>query len=657
MSIARPSNKSNWALYFSLITLRLFGAIYSLPGYIHPDEFFQSGQELFFGQQLNLSKNASVLQYNYTVRNVPWEFEQKNAVRSFVPSIFMTLVPLRSYDFIKKLLTTSAESAECKSTSTPELYSVSLAKPIYHLSGREILIIPRVFITFLSLIFLDGSLCFLIFIKYERSDHRKLSDMMYFMYQRGPPIEVLILASSWPCLVFGIRPFTNTLEAMCLSILLVLVNLEITRIQNTKCNLLGPVFVGMICSIGLFVRFTFAFFAFPSVLVLLWHKWKRRRDLRYFICVIAWISAAFIATSAIFILIDAQYYSSQVDDGHANKNSADIWRYIAPLNSFLYNSKSTNLAEHGLHPRVTHALVNMPMLFGPLVIFWYGSIFQLISKKNRNYSAKSQTSSMIDMTCHLTIFCGLAVLSCAPHQEPRFILPCLVPLVLLTGKSALGVDSYFMSGGKSTILTTLWIVFNIILYIFFGWLHQGGLIDTLLFHTATTPNNHMTPATHIFYKTYMPPSFLARKPIGFSDEIECQIDYATRDSNTCTNNELQHCVPEYSQPNQMILDLKGNDSLILLDTLENHLPCQESEDETSFPIYLITPPSVANSLAAQQESQSKSEDIVWEKYNLRKNYASQHIHVSTEDWPVWDGSLMRFIDQLQLVVYEVTCKQ
>lgn len=36
---------------------------------------------------------------------------------------------------------------------------------------------------------------------------------------------------------------------------------------------------------------------------------------------------------------------------------------ITPLNGVMYNSQSRNLSAHGLHPRMTHALVNMPLLF------------------------------------------------------------------------------------------------------------------------------------------------------------------------------------------------------------------------------------------------------------------------------------------------------
>ena len=41
------------------------------------------------------------------------------------------------------------------------------------------------------------------------------------------PSVLLVLASSWTTLLFGTRPFTNTLEAITLSVLLVLVFVDI----------------------------------------------------------------------------------------------------------------------------------------------------------------------------------------------------------------------------------------------------------------------------------------------------------------------------------------------------------------------------------------------------------------------------------------------
>ncbi|EED86416.1 hypothetical protein THAPSDRAFT_bd686, partial [Thalassiosira pseudonana CCMP1335] len=404
--------------------LRFFGAIYSLPGYIHPDEFFQGGQDV----------------KEYLVSNVPWEFEPNNALRSIIPPTFMTLVPLRLY--------------------YPPQSSILWASSMNSLSGKEILIIPRIFMAILSVIFFDGCLWILV----------ACTDASL-----GPPIEVLVLASSWPCLVFGVRPFTNNLEAMVLSCLL---TIQKGGVQRQQTSIKSTILVGAVCSIGLFVRFTFAFFAFPVVIAYLYTRWMNMKfQFKYFLRDALGLAISFSLTSAMFIWVDSRYYSWQAQTV-----------YIAPFNALRYNSKSTNLAEHGLHPRVTHAVVNMPMLFGPLALAGYYSIFQ------RNGRTYNNSSRSIIGSAYLS---GLFLLSCAPHQEPRFILPCLVPLVQLYGKDAV----------VALFLGPFWVVFNLILYIFFGWLHQGGLVNSL-FEMPRPTNESRTARVYVYYKTYMPPSFL-----------------------------------------------------------------------------------------------------------------------------------------------------
>jgi hypothetical protein len=54
----------SWTLYSIFLLARIVGGPF-LPGYVHPDELFQSGQELWFG---------------YPPR-IPWEFEPHNALR------------------------------------------------------------------------------------------------------------------------------------------------------------------------------------------------------------------------------------------------------------------------------------------------------------------------------------------------------------------------------------------------------------------------------------------------------------------------------------------------------------------------------------------------------------------------------------------------
>ena len=53
----------------------------------------------------------------------------------------------------------------------------------------------------------------------------------------------------------------------------------------------------------------------------------------------------------------------------------------------------------------------------------------------------------------------------APHQEPRFLLPMALPLVVLVGPSV--IDKRWKRA--------LWVLFNLLGAIVFGALHQSGV--------------------------------------------------------------------------------------------------------------------------------------------------------------------------------------
>lgn len=64
-----------------------------------------------------------------------------------------------------------------------------------------------------------------------------------------------------------------------------------------------------------------------------------------------------LGTAALHIAFDTWYYSSRL--------SKSTWPpVVVPFNAALYNLRSDNLANHGLHPRWLHFVVNAPMIVG-----------------------------------------------------------------------------------------------------------------------------------------------------------------------------------------------------------------------------------------------------------------------------------------------------
>jgi phosphatidylinositol glycan class Z len=189
--------------------------------------------------------------------------------------------------------------------------------------------------------------------------------------------------------------------------------------------------------------------------------------------------AAFITFGLLFstiaILTDTTFYRPTTTLLENLRNPI-----ITPLNNLNYNTDTSNLAKHGLHPHYQHFTANLLQLLGPAYIAMLLSLFTrpLVPTWMRNMRALSALSA----TTLLSLF---------PHQEPRFLLPA-VPLLL----SCIRI--------KRPLLLTTWILFNAAMGFLMGVYHQGGVIPTQLAIRDIIP----TPATVFWWKTYSPPLWL-----------------------------------------------------------------------------------------------------------------------------------------------------
>jgi len=172
---------------------------------------------------------------------------------------------------------------------------------------------------------------------------------------------------------------------------------------------------------------------------------------------------------------------------------------VTPLNNLRYNSDTANLATHGLHPRYQHFLANLPQLLGPAYVL---IILSLFTRSTMPVCLKNRRAiSAISATTILSIF---------PHQEARFLIPC-VPLLLSCIRPR-----------KSRLFLTTWIAFNAALGFLMGMYHQGGVVPTQLEIPSIVAANVPKPPTELlpggaevsnsatvfWWKTYSPPHWL-----------------------------------------------------------------------------------------------------------------------------------------------------
>jgi GPI mannosyltransferase 4 len=170
---------------------------------------------------------------------------------------------------------------------------------------------------------------------------------------------------------------------------------------------------------------------------------------------------------------------------------------ITPLNNIRYNSQSSNLALHGLHPHYQHFLINLPQLLGPALVplltslppFTIGKLYAILANP-----------------CLTSALTGSLILSLIPHQEPRFLIPC-IPLLLTCIRLP-------TSDRWRRIFWICWIIFNALMALLMGIYHQGGVIPAQIAMPRVVRSANTTDVTVLWWKTYPAPTYLIGAPLS-----------------------------------------------------------------------------------------------------------------------------------------------
>ncbi|XP_065496533.1 GPI mannosyltransferase 4 [Caloenas nicobarica] len=495
-----------WAL---LAALRAGWCLLPQAGYLHPDEFFQS-PEVMAGDILNL-------QVYY-----PWEFLSSSPCRTVVFPLMTSGV---TYWVIKSL----QQLDVCSSC----------------INSYTLLVSPRLLFTIFSFI-LDYSV-------YRLAP----------FWDADPWKALVLLAGSYVTLVFYTRTFANALEGLLFALLMVLVSS--TRSDGSSAEPTSSPLIGIITAAGFFNRPTFLAFALMPLLywagLVVGSQKSIKTVINHFLKLV--LCACF--TAIVFVTADTFYFTSMGLDGLYSIKKSSLFDVVAqlneklivtPLNFLSYNLNPHNLALHGSHPRVTHFTVNGIMLFGILHVLAICAGFKMLKKcihqLIRVKSCYRGSSGLLvhsegNPTLLLFYFVPLAFLSLFSHQEPRFLIPLIMPLVL------------FSTSQNSTMKWKhIIIIFNVLGALLFGCLHQGGLIPSLfhleqLVHSPES-SSHPRHYTLLFAHTYMPPRSLLNiqkrdthveviDMAGSEEEILCQTVGQRANNFTCNDCHIFVIIP------------------------------------------------------------------------------------------------------------------
>ncbi|XP_011501597.1 PREDICTED: GPI mannosyltransferase 4 isoform X2 [Ceratosolen solmsi marchali] len=403
---------SKRALYWLFATLRLVLVFVPQTGYIHPDEFFQF-IEVAAGDSFDIDVYK------------PWEFNITFPVRN---SLFPQLCVRIPYFILAGL------NPYCE-----YFFGFSLKTPYF------LILFPRLMMTILS--FTSDYCLYKICLIFRRSYIDRLT----------------VFASSYVMLIYSTRTFSNAVEMILTSVLLYHVSrcMELsnkvvlqsdyladkyyrakTGVERTKIyklrmslpphSLNDCLLLATITVFGIFNRPTFLAFSFAPIFFWL-HRGLGSKSvgfLDFHIRMLTFICFG-IPTVIGLILYDSLYfgYLTMAEIGKFEISMNNF--VVTPFNFLKYNSITDNLKNHGIHPCFLHVAVNVPLLFNVLGIIGIITFGRMLNSGLRGRWLELPRIQNVESFMVASFIIPIAMLSIFPHQEPRFIIPVLIPLVFL----------------------------------------------------------------------------------------------------------------------------------------------------------------------------------------------------------------------------------
>ncbi|XP_055390414.1 GPI mannosyltransferase 4 [Condylostylus longicornis] len=510
--IRAKRNDKHFYTYITLVIIRILLIFVPQTGYIHPDEFFQS-VEIMTGEQFEIEHTRT------------WEFNNTFPIRSMVVPYFLLKVPLNFIDFL--------------STYSKYYLEIDLR------SSYMILIFPRMIMCAISFVN-DYSIY-------------KICEAYSLRYE----IRLLALGSSFIMLTFATRTFSNTIEMAICSLITYYVadcmihsntviykkeflqdrykkaesiseKVKIWKLKRTlpAHNYNKYFSLSILCVIGVFNRPTFLVFGAPMVFFWLL-RGMGTKTVNFFdfnIRMLLFVISS-IPTICFCILVDSLYYR-YLTTGEIHMLQITINNFVVtPLNFLKYNLDPEKTAEHGIHPKYLHLLVNIPMLYNILGIIAISSFIHLIYSFLRGMYQDLPRSQSIVGLMTAAIFTPVMALSLINHQEPRFLIPITLPILLLhspklvTGfcqtypfKNQNKILYYIFNNFLSTrasakFILNIWYITNIFLTIFFGFIHQGGVYQLARYFSNSMHAKPSTMNIHLITSNiYMMPLSIVNIP-------------------------------------------------------------------------------------------------------------------------------------------------
>lgn len=293
-----------------------------------------------------------------------WEFNTTSPIRSMALPYFtlgMTYKALLGIDFVSKMI-----------------LRTSLITPYVAI------LIPRLFMCFSSFL-VDFSLY-----KICKNNNEKCGS------------RLVILSTSYVLFTYATRTFSNSFEMCLFSLLLYYVSESLTfsnqilrkkeyvqyRYSKTKSipekakfhklnlylntdSLRNCFQISTIVVLGVFNRPTFLVYSTMPIFFWLYRGIGSRviGNVHFHLRILALLFCS--VPVLLFVVLCDSFYYGYITWGEIGMLDVSINSFLfTPWNFFKYNSNMQNLGQHGFHPRYLHFMVNMPLLFNVLAVFF-----------------------------------------------------------------------------------------------------------------------------------------------------------------------------------------------------------------------------------------------------------------------------------------------
>lgn len=382
-----------------------------LPSYIHPDEHIQSGEVM--GQYF----------FHYD-GILPHEYHPDTAIRSVLPAYLTSGLSYHILSYI---------------------YGIQPS-----LSSSTLLYLPR-FTMFLYSLLMD-------YISYQYCSSLRISFISVYV----------MMNTSWMTLVLFLRPFSNGIESL-LWLLAFTIQFSPSFSNGKKW-----LFLSLLTTFGCYIRFTFLLFMIPiyiymmmiSFVGLSWKRYGMTYHIKHYfpLKLVGHILVGVIGVGLLlplYMWIDYHYFHRY---------------FIAPIAGLQYNMNLDHLALHGIHPRYLHLLLHIPLLMGGYGLIWCKDTVVCIWTL---LQSPFDIQHWIRTYCYpkhfllFSIFIPLFLLSMAPHQEPRFLLPLLIPFCFYCG------SKFHLNGKVAKAGVVVWVALQLAMIGSYGVLHQGGVVRSV----------------------------------------------------------------------------------------------------------------------------------------------------------------------------------